>query len=149
MKYLLLMLLLVTGCGPAWHLQKAQKHIDKAKEKGADVASDTTFAKVKFDIVGAKTQFDLGPTIISRQDGTVNKYIIKDTIVYQDRIKTIIKDNKIFVECPDEEMVKEVPVAVDTKLTAGYTKWQYGTGIASGLLFGLVVGFLLGKIIKL
>lgn len=148
MKYLLSLLIILSSCSPAWHLQRVQHHIKKAEEKGAVIKSDTTYKVLKFDLRGAKTSFNLGPTILHRKDGVVNNLILKDTIIYKDRIKTEIRDNTIFVECPDEVKEVKVPVAVDNTITAGYTKWQYGTAIAGGIIFGLVIGFILGKIIK-
>jgi len=140
MKYILILILL-TSCGPAAYLKRAERSIAKAKEKGAKVKTDTTFHT--FKIEGAKGQFDLGDIILQRKDNVHERPILKDTVIYKDRIRTEIKDNKIFVECPDEE--KEVPVAVTTEISAGYTVWD----LIKIALFGAVVGFLLGKVIKI
>lgn len=141
-------MLLLGSCGPAWHLQKAEKHLLKAKEKGAKIESDTTFKTVKFNVVGPKATFDLGPILIHRKDGVVYVPILKDTVIYKDRIKLQIQRDSIEVDCPDEIKEVEVPVKVETKIQSGYTKWQYGSAIVGGVLFGVIVGFLLGKIIK-
>jgi len=137
------------SCGPAWHLKKANQHIQKAKDKGATITSDTTKVKVAFNVPGAKTTFDLGPIVVNRRDGTQFVPVLKDTVIYKDRIKTIIKDNTVAVECPDEVKVVEVPVEVKHNISSGYTTWQVIRYVLGGALFALVVGFLLSKIIKL
>jgi len=131
----------MSSCGASHYLKKAERSIAKAKEKGAVVKTDTTFHT--FKIEGAKGQFDLGDIVLNRKDNIHERPILKDTVIYKDRIRTEIKDNKIFVECPDEE--KEVPVAVTTEISAGYTVWD----LIKMALFGAVVGFILGKVIKL
>jgi len=148
MRLFLSLLIIVSACSPAWHLQRIKHHMNKAEEKGASIKTDTTYKTIVFDVKGAKTSFDLGPTIIHRKDGVVGRYILKDTVIYKDRIKTEIRDNTVFVECPDEQVEEKVPVAVNTEIKAGYTKWQYGTAIVGGILFGLVLGFILGKVLK-
>lgn len=146
-KYLILITLLV-GCSPAWHLKKAKEHLKKAEIKGAAITADTVFQTKTFKVEGASATFNLGPSILHRKDGVTNKYILKDTVIYKDRIKTVIKDNVITIDCPDEEIKEEIPVAINTEIKAGYTKWQYGTAIVGGIILGLVIGFILGKVIK-
>lgn len=148
MKGLLLGLFLLTGCSAAWNLQQAEKHIEKAKQKGADVKSDTTYTKLKFEWKGAKTTFDLGPTILQRKDGVVNKYILKDTVIYKDRIRTEIKDNTVYVECPDEKKEAVVPTAIDTTVSAGYTEFQHWSQIVGYSIITLLVGIFFGPAIK-
>jgi hypothetical protein len=145
----LLILVLLSSCGPTWHLQQAKKHIKKAEQKGANIVADTTYKKIKFEIDGPKTSFSLGPTVLQRKDGVVNRYVLKDTIIYKDRIKTEIRDNTVYVECPDQEKEVEVPVAVDTTIKAGYTKWQLISNAIGAGLFMFVVGFLLSKVVKI
>lgn len=145
-KLILIGFLFLTACGPAALLKHAQRDIEKAKIKGAKIEKTTTFKPITFTTQGSKAEFN---TIIQQKDGVVNKYILKDTTIVKNRIKFIQKDSTIYVECPEETKTVEVPVEENLKISAGYTKWQYGTGIAGGVLFGLVVGFLLGKIIKI
>lgn len=140
MKYIIILILL-TSCGPAAYLKRAERSIAKAKEKGAVVKSDTTFHT--FKVEGAKGEFNLGDIIFQRKDNVHERPILKDTIIYKDRIKIKVEKEKIFVECPDVK--EEVPVAINTNISAGYTNWD----LIKLALVALIVGFLLGKIIKI
>jgi len=145
------MLLTLSSCGAAHHLKQAQKHINKAKALGADVKSDTTYIKRTVEFKGPKAAFDFGPMVLHRKDGIVNKYILKDTVVYKNKIKLITDTltNTVYIECPDEKKDIEVPITVDTTIKAGYTKWKLFSSIFGGIIFGVVVGFILGKFIKI
>lgn len=140
MRYIIILILL-TSCGPAAYLKRAERSIAKAKEKGAVVKSDTTFHT--FKVEGAKGEFNLGDIVLNRKDFTRDRLVLKDTVIYKDKIKIKVEKEKIQVECPD---VKEkVPVVIDTKISAGYTTWD----LIKLSIVVLIVGFLLGKVIKL
>ena len=145
---LCILILVLSSCGPAWHLKEAKKHLQKAEALGASVRRDTIFKEIKFDIKGPNTTVDLGDIILHRKDGVEHRLILKDTIIYKDKIRIEVRDSVQYIECPDSLIVEKVPVIVDTDIKHGYTEWQYISAIIGGILFGLVVGFLLGKIIK-
>jgi hypothetical protein len=46
--------LFFSGCGPTYHLKKAEKHISKAKEKGAKVSNDSIFVEVPITVTEIK-----------------------------------------------------------------------------------------------
>lgn len=148
MKKFIFLIFLLSGCSAAKHLQWAKMHIEKAKAKGATVTADTVYAKRSFEIKGAKTTIDLGPTILQRKDGVVNKYILKDTVIYKDRIKTVIKDNTVYVECPDEKKDLDLPVAVNTEVSAGYTEFQHWSQVVGYSIINLIIGIFAGPLIK-
>jgi hypothetical protein len=45
-SFVLLFIVTLTSCGPAYHLRKAEEHIEKAKELGAKFRSDTTHTDI-------------------------------------------------------------------------------------------------------
>ena len=131
MRYLLIVLIL-TSCGPAYHLKRAEKHVKKAIEKGAKVGADTTYTFRELKIPGIKVQFE--PKPITHND-TV--YFAKNKVV----TKVLLKHDSIFVEtqCPDTVIqVKEKTVTKTvTAVQKSWLKWWY-------LLIALAVGLVLG-----
>lgn len=118
------------SCGPAWHLKKA-------KEKGAEVVTDTVYQDVKvfIPVVETDTVFRSmpGDTVVITKDRLQMKYV-------QIQGGTVYLQGKCL---PDTIKIK-VPYAVTTTIKAGYTGWK----LAGMVVFGLVVGFLVGFIIK-
>ena len=141
-----ILILIMFGCGPTYYLKRSETNLKKAIEKGATVKSDTTYAKRTFSFKGAETKLSLTPYIL-RKDGT--KVVYKDTIIFKDKIKLQFKDNFIQVDCPPDTVTVEVPVSVDNQIKAGYTGWYVAKTAIAFSVFALVVGFLLGKLIKI
>lgn len=122
----------LTGCSPARHLQLADKHIRKAIEKGAEIARDTTWHDVTF--VSPEIQFSA--TI--RPDWQVHN--IQKPFVAEDEktgarteVTIDLKDDcspdcidTVYIETtvPAREETKKVPVKTETKISAGYTRWD-------------------------
>ena len=46
--------LFFSGCGPTYHLKQAEKHINKAKDKGAKVSNDSIFVEVPIVVTEIK-----------------------------------------------------------------------------------------------
>jgi hypothetical protein len=76
-------MLMFSGCGPTYHLKQAEKHINKAKEKGAKVSNDSIFVEV--------------PIVVTE---------IKDSIVLKTHTDTL----RIVEIC--EEVIKEPSKAI-------------------------------------
>ena len=131
----------MSSCGATHYLKKAERSIAKAKEKGATVKTDTTFHT--FKIEGTKGEFNLGDIVLNRTEFAYERPILKDTIIYKNKIKLQVKKETVYVECP--EVIKEVPVEVKTEISSGYGVWD----IIKWCLFVLIVGFLLGKLIRI
>jgi hypothetical protein len=51
---LVVIMLMFSGCGPTYHLKQAEKHINKAKEKGAKVSNDSIFVEVPIVVTEIK-----------------------------------------------------------------------------------------------
>jgi len=129
-KLLLCAAVALSSCGPAYHLKQAIK-------KGGKIKSDTIYQ----EIITEKTVKD---TVVSFVE--VAK-IFSDTIeVETTRWRTWTKfdtvSNTIFqkVECKPDTV--RVPTVIKQTISAGYSGWQ----ILGVILFGLVVGALVGRI---
>jgi hypothetical protein len=137
------------SCGPVAHLRIAERHIEKAKQKGATIKGDTTFTKKTFNFKGAETSFSVGG--VSFKHGDKTKYLLKDTVIYKDRIRIKIQHdsvsgkNKVDVKCPDEKKEEMIPVVVND-IDAGYTTWELVGYIGGAALVALVVGIIIGKL---
>lgn len=135
---LTILILILSACGPTYNLKQAKKHLLKAEAKGAKVDRDTVYK----EIIVPKTVTD-----------TVVKFIqfdklFTDTLTIETtkwktwtRIDTVNKKIYQQVECKPDTI--RVPISVHTDIKAGYSGWQIG-GV---IIFGLVVGALLGRIL--
>lgn len=115
----------LTSCGPSYHLQRA-------KAKGAEVRSDTTWQDVT--IISPEIKFG---TVI-RPDWQVHN--IQKPFVAEDEktgarteVTIDLKDDcspdcidTVYIETtvPAREETKKVPVKTETKISAGYTRWD-------------------------
>lgn len=120
----------LTGCGPAYHLKKA-------KQLGAEVKTDTVYHDVKvfIPLVKVDTVFRSmpGDTVTITKDRLQMKYVqIQGGTVY------------LQGKCLPDTIKVNVPYAVTTTIKAGYTGWK----LVGMIIFGLIVGFLVGWIIK-
>lgn len=137
-KFLLIFLIimfllwLLMGCGPAYHLKKA-------KEKGAEITSDTIFR----DLITERRVTD---TIVKFQE--LRRLLIDTLVIETTRWKTRTKidtvNNTIFQEVEIKPDTIRVETIINNEIKAGYT----GLKLAGMIVFGLVVGLLVGFIIK-
>lgn len=130
MRKLIFLILFMCSCGPAWHLQQAEK-------KGAKIESDTVF----HDVITERTITD---TVLRFQ--TVDRILAGDTITletvrWKSRtvIDTLTKMVYQQVECKPDTV--RVAVATSTTIEAGYTQWELiGTALGS-VLFVVLCGY--------
>jgi uncharacterized integral membrane protein len=47
---LVVIMIMFSGCGPTYHLKQAEKHINKAKLKGAKISNDSIFVEVPITV---------------------------------------------------------------------------------------------------
>lgn len=131
----------LSSCGPAYHLKRAEHHIDKAIAKGAEIKKDT----IRFHFKSPEIKFE---TTFSPQwvDGAPI-VLWKDTLTATDKKTGATLKAKITQDtnCPDScnqiQMVylkSEVPpqdqsvdVPCETAI-AGYTLWEF-------IIFGLAM----------
>lgn len=136
-----LLMWLLSSCGPGYHLKRRDYHERKAIEKGARVDADTTY----------KTLFVPVP-IESVKTDTVFKSTLGDTVrIEKERlsIKYVqLPGEKVYIEgeCKADTIIQkvEVPVTVTKKISAGYSLWEI-------IIFGIfvaVVAYILGMFRK-
>lgn len=111
------LVVLVTSCGPAAKLRRAEKLINKAEELGAKwhVDTVTTMIRVPYPEVYVKE---------------VHHAAVLDTVVIEkDRLKVKVvrlPGDSIFVEgkCAADTIIREVPVTVTKTIEAkGWLRW--------------------------
>lgn len=133
----------LASCSASNRLKRAERLIAKAEANGAvwstKSKTDTVFRIDTVFVTGGR--FD-----------TLVKYTTDTITVTKDKIVTKVKvspGKTIYVEtkCPDKIVVKKVPYTVTHTITktikAGYSWFQL---LLAGL-FGLVVGYLIGRIL--
>lgn len=125
------------SCGPTYNLKQAKKHLIKAEQKGAKIDRDTIYK----DIITERSVTDTLVKFIE-----VNR-IFTDTLkIETTKWKTLTKFDKVTrtvfqkVECKPDTI--RVPIEVRTNISAGYSGWQ----LLGMILFGLVVGALVGRV---
>jgi hypothetical protein len=133
---LAVMALILSSCGSNYHLKKAKYHIERAKEKGAVIKSDTVYKQVKFKVDALRVQFTPKPLVFKEPI-----FFTKDSVI----TKVLIKNNTVYTttECPERIIEKEVPVYIKQEIKPKepkYNWWQL-------ILFGLIVGFFGGVIV--
>lgn len=137
---IILLWLIATACGPAWHLQRAQ-------EKGAKIDHDTSMLRVRFHHKGPEGSLDLSP--LFKRGGANTRWLLKDTLIYKDSIRWEVKNNVVKADCPDVEEVKAVPCVTTTTISAGFTKWQMIGAVIGSNLFFFLIFYAVYRILKL
>jgi hypothetical protein len=136
MKYLLyiILLLLLASCGQRFHVKRAEFHLRKAQEKGAQVNIDTLVKINKITLKGLKVEFTPKPITLN---DTI--YFSKEKVV----TKVVLKHDSIFVEtnCPDtvfhfktHTITKTVTAVKSTWLKW----WMLLIAAAAGALLGIL-----------
>jgi hypothetical protein len=116
MRYLILIFLL-TSCGPTFYLKKAERALKKAEQLGAKTGVDTIYAErlVFVDSIRVDSIFS------SKVDDTV--YLTKDRL----KVKYVrLPGDSVFIEgrCEADTIKIQVPVSVTKTIESGYTAWD-------------------------
>jgi hypothetical protein len=128
-----LLLITLSSCGVNYNLHRMAYHKRMAIAKGAEIKSDTVFTDRVYITPGDSTTVFLpGVTII------------RDTTIYQDRIKIRIRRDTvremIQVECPPDTVKIRVPVAVnETLCPPPDNKWKWIAGILACIVVGIAL----------
>lgn len=133
---LLIFIILLSSCGVNYNLRRMAYHKRMAIAKGAYLQADTIYTDRVEIIPGDSTVVTLPGS---------HTVTIKDTVIYQDRIKIRVRRDTIRetiqVECPPDTIRIRVPVAVtETLCPPPDNKWKW---ISAGLLI-MLVALLLG-----
>jgi len=136
MRYLILIILL-SSCGPTFYLKKAERALKKAEQLGAQVRTDTIYKErlVFIDSVRVDSIFT------AKQGDTV--FISKDKL----QIKYVrLKGDSVFIEgkCEADTIKIQVPVSVTKEIKSGLGIWT----VIQWSLLALIVGFVVSKIWK-
>lgn len=120
-------LLIFSGCSPQWHINKAEKHTEKAIEKGAEFNSDTLYVR----------------------DTTIVSYYKNDTVFIEKTVtnKVYVKGDVRYISKSDKRRERRdlrVQQKRDFKLQKIGTRRQ---GKRSYWFVWLVVGIVLGLLI--
>ena len=130
--------LVVTACGPAAKLRRAEKLIAQAEKAGAKWHEKTTIDTVyRVDTV----------KVSGNGFKTIEKFTTDTITIYKDKVLTKIKITPgatVYVEtkCPDKVVIRKVPYTVtktvNREIRAGLATWQ-----TIGLcVFFLLLGFM-------
>lgn len=136
---LLLTAAILSSCGVNHNLRRMAYHKRMAIAKGAHIQSDTVRVDRVYITPGDSTTVFLpGPRVT----------IIRDTTIYQDKIKIRIRRDTvremIHVECPPDTVKISVPVAVnETLCPPPDNKWKWIALALAGCL--IVVGVSMRK----
>jgi hypothetical protein len=138
---LLMILFYCTGCGPGYHLRRAEYHIKKAEALGAHWHSDTLFKKLSFKVPGIDVRFiprilTSGEPMIFTKDSVVTTVIVKPGLNGRDTVFVSTK-------CPDRIIYKTVPVAVNKSIKAGKSTWFYIQLVGLTFILGVLIGYFL------
>ncbi len=128
---LLVFIMSLSGCGPAYHLKRAEHHIDKAIKKGADIKKDTIIfyfksPEIKFQTTFKPQWLDGAPVPLWRDTLTTKDPKTGATVKAKIDLKKdcpddCIKTVYLAADVPPQDQKAEVPC--DT-LEAGYTLWE-------------------------
>ena len=135
--HLLLIIFLLSSCGPTFYLKKAERALKKAEQLGAQVQVDTIYKEhlVFVDSIRVDSIFT------SKVGDTV--YISKDRL----KIKYVhLKGDSVFIEgkCEADTVKIQVPVSVTKEIKSGLGIWT----VIQWSLLALIVGFVVSKIWK-
>lgn len=112
MKTALFFLIVLTSCGPSYHLRRAAYHKRMAIAKGAEIKKDTVWWE--------RAVIIKGDTVTKTLPGS--NTIILDTVFLQGPIKIRVKRDtikeSIFVECPPDTVKIRVPVTITETIKA-------------------------------
>lgn len=141
MRYILaaIFLWLLTSCGPAHKVRKAEQLLEQAGELGAKWHSDTV--KTTVEVVRPEiktvtvTKILPGDTVIQEKENVITKIIRLpgDSII----VETTVKADTVY---------KEVPTYITKTISAGYTQWELIGSTLGGILFTILMGLAAYKI---
>lgn len=130
-----LLILLISGCGPAYHAKRMKYHERMYYAKGGEAKSDTVYIEKTVTIPEVK----LDTVFQSKPQDTV--YLTKDRL----RIKYVnLPGDSVFIqgECKDSIIKIKEPIYINKTITAksGLPWWVYVVfGISALVIVALIV----------
>lgn len=138
--YLLAIILILSGCGPASKLRRAEKLIKKAEEQGGVWSSDTVW--VERQVFVPEIRVD-SITILKPGDSVV---------IFKDRLEVKIKrlaGDTVFIDakCDTVTITERIPVVVNKEIEVrGRLRWYHLVGWS---LLALIIGVIAGRLLRL
>jgi hypothetical protein len=140
---LLALLFVLSSCGPAAKLRRAERLINEAVAAGAKVKADTVF--VEKIIEGPKTTVEVPVDRMVLQ--------LRDTVIYQDRIRIhyqLRRDTfRMQVECPKDTI--RIPVTIHKSIIAPpcpKDRFWKGFGMGAAAILVLLILYGVARLIK-
>jgi hypothetical protein len=129
----ILILVLLTSCGPAWHLKQARKHELKAIAKGAEVKTDTIY--ITKEVIVPEIKFD---TVLRQVNFNDTIVVEKEKVITRVKVNTVTKEIYVETKCPADTVKIEVPVTIkkEIKVKGGIKWWWLIIAAAAGLIVG-------------
>jgi hypothetical protein len=141
--FYLLLVALMASCSPQQKLRKAKRLIAEAEAAGLTWESDTVYSEIK--VVVPETKFD---TLVKVVNWTDTLVITKDRVTTKVIMNPSEKVVYISSKCDSVVIEKKVPYTVTREIKVG-DSWLKNLGqAAAALIAGLVIGFVLGKMIR-
>ena len=172
---LLVIMLMFSGCGPTYHLKQAEKHINKAKDKGAKVSNDSIFVEVPIvvteikDSIAFKTHTDTlrivelckevirQPKAIKSLQSEIRPTVEVDTVYQLEFISKGAKINiPIHVRISDKDQVFSYSITspgikVDLPLIVPCETVKSGHTkweLIISAIIALIIGIVIGRVIR-
>lgn len=134
MRALIIILIILSGCSPKWHLKQADKHMRLALAKGAVQHVDTVL--VERQVIVPELRID---TLYREVNFTDTIVVTKDNVITKVKVNTVEKDIYIKTICPPDTLKIDVPITVLKEIKTGLDWWWL---VVAGFI-GLSLGVLL------
>lgn len=132
----LIICLVVSSCGPKWHLKQSARHERIAIQKGAVIQSDTVW----LDRPVYVKEIVQDTVLLTTEGDTI--YIERDRL----KIKFVdLPGDSVFIEgkCEADTIFQKVPVTIEKVIYApekGLKTWQWIIiALAAGLIVGIII----------
>lgn len=137
MKQFIVLLLILSSCGPGAKLRRAEKLITKAEQLGAQWRVDTTYQIIEVPVV----HVELDTVVVTEPNDTI--YLEKDRL----KVEIIRRADTIRVaaECLPDTIKVEVPVRIERDIVAPKPYWTWWK-VAGVSLILLIVGLVVGRL---
>lgn len=131
---MLLIVTLMSSCGPAYHLRKAKHHWNKAIEKGAETTVDTTWQTVPVivpeftfeTILKPDWHYHYIPTTdtLKREDPATGAKVAVKVDLNEGCPEDCVQKISVKAEVPRDTVYADCPTSVNMTAKAGHTNWD-------------------------
>jgi hypothetical protein len=133
MKYLIIAILL-SSCGSAFHLKQAERHLRKAEIKGAKVRVDTVYKTIS--VIVPETRID---TVLTVQNFRDTITLEKDKIVTKIKFDTLTRRLYVHTLQKADTVFIEVPFTVTKQIKSGWLWWWLIVAALAGSGLSIII----------